>query len=146
MFIQCTHAIQSLGKSGQSFYQLRSVHSNKEEDRVWSHDCRDNPHIRTSCNWVVPSGQYVNNYDKVVKFICPRKGYMVAMYGDQQHKYYNDRRFNFRCCDAKAGQGQVNCRWTSFVNVFDGRMDYTAPPGYYFAGAHSIHRDYTEYV
>lgn len=139
------HAIgESLGKSGETLYNIQSAHSDKKEDRVWGYYCRQNKYITGTCSWSLPNGQYVNNYDEDVDFICPRGGYMNGMYAGRHHSHYNDRRFDFKCCEAKSGQGQANCYWTGYINTYDGRMDYSAPSGYFIAGAFSTHNNHYE--
>ncbi|XP_031553532.1 hemagglutinin/amebocyte aggregation factor-like [Actinia tenebrosa] len=127
----------------ESIWNIQSAHENHHDDRVWGYHCRHNPYITTTCAWSLPNNQYLNDYNGNVNFICPRNGYIEGMHANTFSNVYNDRRFDFKCCDGT--RLRRNCKWTSYVNNWDGDMNYDVPSGYYLAGAYSYHiNDYQD--
>lgn len=52
--------------------------------------------------------------------------------------YYD--RWSFTCCTtSKFCTG--NCKWSDYVNEFDGYMNWRVQEGYYLAGAQSYHEN-----
>ncbi|CAG5115565.1 unnamed protein product [Candidula unifasciata] len=51
---------------------------------------------------------------------------------------FEDRRFMVRCCRV-SGSPTRDCYKTSFVNDWDGEMDFHVPVGQAIKGAYSVH-------
>lgn len=56
-----------------------------------------------------------------------------------------DRRWNFKCCSQEK-TCYSECGFSSYVNDFDGPLEFTVDIGYYLTGAESIHENKPEYV
>lgn len=50
-----------------AIYKVSSVHSNKHEDRTFTHTCRN---VGLSGRYY-HTGEYVNEYDRPAYFVCP---------------------------------------------------------------------------
>jgi len=91
-------------RNGEHIKQIKSMHSNSKEDRLWEAICAKMPGVKVdkSCRW---SG-YVNGWDEMLAFTCPSGTVMTGMssYHDNGRE---DRRFQFYCCGARAET--INC-------------------------------------
>merc|ERR1712212_1394394 len=91
-------------RDGEHIKQIKSMHSNSKEDRLWEAICAKMPGVKVdkSCRW---SG-YVNGWDEMLAFTCPSGTVMTGMssYHDNGRE---DRRFQFYCCGARAET--INC-------------------------------------
>ncbi|XP_028401918.1 hemagglutinin/amebocyte aggregation factor-like [Dendronephthya gigantea] len=123
---------------GKSISGITSFHSNHHEDRSWSFQCRHNRKITPSCVW---SG-WVNSYDNELLFQCPYKGVISGVHS-KHNNHHEDRLFDFLCCSTKA-KWLSNCRWTGYVNTWDGSMNYVVPWNYVLVGAKSHHNNRRE--
>merc|ERR1712121_102154 len=92
-------------RHGEHIKQIKSIHNNHREDRLWEAICGKLPGIKAdrSCKW---SG-YVNGFDETIAFTCPAGTVMTGMssYHDNRRE---DRRFNFYCCATRA-ETIINC-------------------------------------
>ena len=120
--------------SRQSFYYVRSIHSNSRQDRRWAFYCR------TAVQGVTPSCRttyYVNNAKQSLFFMCGKNQYMAGAYS-----YYTnyDRRWTFTCCSASSYKTK-DCRLTNYVNSLDRSMSFSARAGEVITGAFSYYSD-----
>ncbi|XP_018419433.1 PREDICTED: hemagglutinin/amebocyte aggregation factor-like [Nanorana parkeri] len=116
----------------QSISMVISIHDNGREDRMWDFSCK-NTFNSATCTW---SG-YVNNFDQEFSYTCPFGSVITGVDSYHDNKA-EDRRWRFLCC-----QGEVkatrNCKWSGYVNNFDGYLRWDAPANAYLTGAHSYH-------
>ena len=54
--------------TGQGLYHLLSAHSNAQEDRYFDYACRVVTANCVTCTWT----GYVNAFDELVSFMCPK--------------------------------------------------------------------------
>ncbi|KAM8974368.1 hemagglutinin/amebocyte aggregation factor-like isoform 1-T1 [Pelodytes ibericus] len=117
----------------QSISLILSQHDNNKEDRIWDFSCKNTFSRAGNCAW---SG-YVNNLDQELDYTCPFGSVLGGMesYHDNSKE---DRRWKYLCC-----QGEVpvtrNCKWSGYVNEFDGYLRWDAPTNQYLVGARSYH-------
>ncbi|KAK6172434.1 hypothetical protein SNE40_016084 [Patella caerulea] len=123
--------------TGKSVTRIKSKHHNWFEDRLWEYSCGNRGELG-KCQWFYN----VNQYDGVLLFKCPNFGRIVAT-KSYHNNYYEDRRFSFQCCTPKKVKA-TECRFTNFVNVYDGYMDYTVPNNKFLRGAYSVHKNFIE--
>ncbi|XP_028401859.1 hemagglutinin/amebocyte aggregation factor-like [Dendronephthya gigantea] len=123
-------------RSKWSISSIASVHSNHHEDRSWSFSCRYNSKITTSCFWT----GWVNSYDNEILYQCPNG--VISGVHSKHSNYHEDRIFEYRCCRTK---GHCHgCYWTSYVNTWDGYMNYHVPGNYVLVGVKSHHNNRKE--
>jgi len=122
--------------SGQHISRIKSIHSNKKEDRRWDFECRS--------GFVTPTCQksgYVNNYDNIMNFECPDRGIVTGFESKHDNKK-EDRIWKINCCNPQGKTG--DCRWTSYINDMDGPMDFSVPNGEAIVGLYSQHSNHKE--
>ena len=120
--------------SRSAFYRVRSYHKNCREDRIWQWYCRTIAKNSFSyCIWY----WYQNDWDQPLMFRCPANYVMTGVYSYHDNGK-EDRRWRFKCCYASKHYTR-NCRISSYVNSWDGDMDYSTYSGYAFVGAFSYH-------
>ncbi|KAK6172438.1 hypothetical protein SNE40_016086 [Patella caerulea] len=123
--------------TGQSITRIQSKHDDHHEDRLWHFSCSNRGNLG-QCRWFYN----LNEFDGQLFFQCPNLGHIVAT-RSYHNNYHEDRRFSFQCCTPQTGI-RTECRFTSFVNHLDGRMDYNVPTDKYLRGAYSEHRSHEE--
>jgi len=104
--------------------RLASYHHNGTEDRRWRAGCQWFRWGLKSCR---RSG-WVNNWRQTINYVCPSGKVLAGMYSYHWNAR-EDRRWRFDCCAMKAKR-LYRCRWTGYINNWDGRMDYTIPNHY----------------
>jgi len=109
------------GKHG-SVSRIQSVHDNRREDRVWNFECRYENPSTGSCYW---SG-FVNSYDNRMDYSCPNNGYIAGAWS-QHDNGREDRIWRFLCCPLT--YGRTNCRWSCYLNEWDGYMNHYVESG-----------------
>lgn len=115
--------------------EIKSQHNNRYEDRQWEYACRSLPSGVTTnqCKWY----HDVNEMNELLAFRC--MGSQVITGATSRHdNHYEDRVFGFRCC-AITGLKLENCLITSFINNYDGFMNYILPHDYVISGMDSEH-------
>ncbi|KAK0046062.1 dermatopontin [Biomphalaria pfeifferi] len=117
---------------------ISSVHDNYYEDRRWEIHCRTSG----STSGCVNSGDYVNNFDNPVFFLCPGNKVLTGI-ESYHHDYYEDRRFKFQCCDVTE-RIPSNCYTTANMNEWDGKLTMLVPDDQAIVGVFSHHNDYYE--
>ncbi|KAK3096501.1 hypothetical protein FSP39_000787, partial [Pinctada imbricata] len=124
----------------QFLSHIWSIHNNHNEDRVFDLGCRQ-----------IPIGQpddchetgWANGFDGPLTFQCPNAGVITGI-ASEHNNYNEDRRFKFQCCQSKAGTCISNCRYTGYVNSYDGEFNYNVKSGYVLRGVNSIHNNHNE--
>ena len=124
---------------GRAFYRVRSVHSNKREDRRWEFHCRKFDGLSNKCYWT----GYVNSFDKPFTSTCKPNALMTGVHSYHSNKR-EDRRWKIACCYISGGRRLVDCHWTGYVNNWDRFMDYYTWPGAALTGMSSYHRNKKE--
>ncbi|KAM3926645.1 hemagglutinin/amebocyte aggregation factor-like [Leptodactylus fuscus] len=125
-------------KSHQSISLIISVHDDKYEDRVWDFGCQNTFNNPGSCSWTA----YVNDFDEEFTFTCPFGTVLSGMDSYHNNKK-EDRKWRFFCCQGETTV-QRNCKWSGYVNDFDGYLRWDPPPNHYLVGAQSYHDNYKE--
>ena len=83
--------------------------------------------------------KYLNELDKPVKKDC-NKGEGIYKIQSEFRGYYNDRRWNFECRKVVQNNAQVTCTQTkSYVNDFNGPIEFSCGENQYIAGVESYH-------
>lgn len=122
---------------GEFLSYVSSQHDNQYEDRVWDFACRDLPiaglEIIGLCDWT----EFVNDWDQPARFECPREGFIAGI-ESEHHNYVEDRRFKYKCCEAK-GTVTHSCFLTDWENDWEELLNYTVPVGKVMKGMHSEH-------
>ncbi|KAK3731287.1 hypothetical protein RRG08_025829 [Elysia crispata] len=124
--------------AGQMLSYVYSTHSNYYEDRRFKFECRAGPSnaVSATCTW----SNWVNDEARPLNFICPANKAITGV-----HSYhtgiYEDRRFNFKCCDLK-GYKTTGCALTDYRNGFDYSLTYNVPEGQVLAGWFSMYSGY----
>lgn len=124
------------GKHG-SISRMQSVHDNGREDRLWNLECRYDIPTTGSCSW---SG-FVNGYDGLMNYGCPSNGYMAGAWS-QHSNHHEDRIWRFLCCPLPLGRS--NCRWSCYLNEWDGYMNHYVESGKIIHAAYSHHDNHRE--
>ncbi|MEE6477739.1 hypothetical protein FKM82_011612 [Ascaphus truei] len=117
----------------QSISLIISEHHNGNEDRVWDFGCKNTFSKPSSCYWT----GYINNFDEAFDFTCPFGSVLSGMDSYHDNKK-EDRRWKFYCCSGEVAIGH-SCKWSGYVNSFDGYLRWDAPINYYLVGASSYH-------
>jgi len=123
----------------QALVRIISVHNNRKEDRVWTYYCSKGYSLNDgTAAW---SG-YVNNWDAVLNYVCPNQKIITGFYS-YHHNWKEDRRWRIRC--TSSNKKHTNCRWTGYVNNWDGRMDYRlSNTNQVITGVYSHHNNHKE--
>ncbi|XP_061171808.1 uncharacterized protein LOC133181295 [Saccostrea echinata] len=122
----------------QSITQVKSYHSNYQEDRRFDFMCTSYTNSSENCEW----SEYVNEFDKLLVYQCPNGGVIDGV-SSYHINLFEDRRFRFYCCQ-KPGMCVYNCKYTGWTNRYDRPATYSVPTGYVMRGWISIHDNYTE--
>ena len=118
---------------GQYMYRISGVYSNYHKDRAWAFKCtRGSSVVTSSCSWKTS----LHAYNGELLYQCPY-GVISGLYATYS-KNAQDRKFAFYCCYTKQNV-QYSCKWTSYVNTFQGYLWYQVPSGYFLTGAKSHH-------
>lgn len=118
---------------GEHIANVGSMHSNHHEDRRWDYQCKklSNSYSGSyfkNCAW---SG-FVNDFHEMVAFRCPDKGAITGVYSiHDNHK--EDRRFSFKCCQV-VNYPIKECKFTNYLNEWDGPMNYRVPDRFLLVG------------
>jgi len=123
---------------GYVIHHMTSVHSNWREDRQFTITCGREPKLPRFNEKDKWSG-YVNDYNGVFTYQCPGKSIITGIKSVHSN-WYEDRKFSFRCTTVPSYVKFGRCLWTSYVNTYDHKMDFT--PDYYLKGVSSIHRNH----
>ncbi|KAL5005393.1 hypothetical protein ScPMuIL_018849 [Solemya velum] len=120
--------------------RISSMHSNHAEDRQWDFECQPFPSVEgtPTCDW----SDYANQFDYWLDFVCQTNSYLVGA-SSYHNNYYEDRRWKFFCC-SQPEVSYTDCEMTSYVNAYDGYMDYAVPSDYVITGVQGIHSNYYE--
>ncbi|KAK7474466.1 hypothetical protein BaRGS_00034288 [Batillaria attramentaria] len=84
-----------------------------------------------------------NNYDGELNVTCPASKTITAI-KSWHSNYYEDRQWQFRCSYTPGLRPLSNCRWTDYVNSFDGDLNYKCPGSSAIKGWYSVHSSYYE--
>lgn len=127
-------------KDNEYMASVRSHHDNHHEDRQWQYGCQllsGSNQIR-NCKWY----EDVNEMDQLLSFRCPANQ-VIAGVKSRHDNHHEDRVFGFRCCELV--ERKLNyCSLTSFINQYDGDMNYVVPHDYAIVGFNSEENDHHE--
>ena len=121
--------------NNQAFYQVKSYHDNRREDRRWEWKCRTVLRDTKFKNCKLTDWQ--NDYDKPLMFQCATNKVLTGVFSVHDNKR-EDRRWKFQCCDAKDYYTR-NCYLTDWINDWDASMDHAVPSPQVLTGAFSYH-------
>ena len=95
---------------------------------------------KASCSW---SG-WKNKYDGELNYVCPNNGFIAGVESVHSN-WYEDRIWNLKCCTNKSYRHR-NCKWTGWVNGWDGNMAFWEPKKTkkLIAGWNSVHSNWYE--
>ena len=126
--VHCQH-------NNQAFYQVKSYHDNRREDRRWQWNCRTvlTNTLFSNCHWT----SWVNEYDQPLSFQCPANKVLTGVFSVHDNRR-EDRRWKFQCCGAK-GYYTRNCYLTYWINDWDSSMNHVVHSPQVFTGAYSYH-------
>ncbi|XP_048730490.2 hemagglutinin/amebocyte aggregation factor-like isoform X2 [Ostrea edulis] len=115
---------------------LESVFSKSHNDRKFNLRCTPSSSLlHSSCAWT----DYVNVMDEPLVFQCPAGG-IVNGIGSSHDDAYEDRKFEFRCCNISL-TCVYNCKYTGWLNGLEGHLNYVVPPNQFIRGIVSFHNN-----
>jgi len=125
--------------SQQALSGIKSIHSNREEDRVWKFRCCDLfSNVRTgSSRWTY----YLNDFDEDVKFYCGESEVLSGLesYHSNRHE---DRRWKAKCVALVDDDAEVFLSKTPILtgtkNYWNQKFSYRVDNGLY-SGLYSVH-------
>ena len=122
---------------GKVISELKSVHSNRKEDRRWEVICQNiaYPYYASYMGLSVWSF-YVNDGDNPMDFQC-QQGNVITGMGGFHDNFHEDRRYKFRCTYV-AHWTRSNCFWSSYT-AFDAAWSQHTPSGKFLVGVKSEH-------
>ncbi|RUS73797.1 hypothetical protein EGW08_018436 [Elysia chlorotica] len=126
--------------SGQVLYRLKSIHHNRHEDRKWDFSCRPAPGGANPRRCL--ASNYANDLDRELNFQCNSDHMITGIYSFHNNAR-EDRRFRFKCCSDE-NFSTSDCRYTSYINNFDGYMNFAVPQDKIIVGAYSVHDNHSE--
>uniref|UniRef100_UPI00358FA083 hemagglutinin/amebocyte aggregation factor-like n=1 Tax=Myxine glutinosa TaxID=7769 RepID=UPI00358FA083 len=124
----------------QSISRLQSYHRNDKEDRVWDVNCKTT--FGRESQPLCYETNYVNCFDEAIVFKCP-PNFVISGLHSYHDNYTEDRRWRFTCCSQK-GVTFNSCKWTEFLNEWDGPLKWTTPSNEFLVGVNSIHDNHKE--
>jgi len=113
-----------------------SKHYNRREDRIWKFNhgsssggvgCRSN-------HW---TADYQNDWDGLLSFSCPGNE-AISGFRSTHNNGKEDRRWKFQCCEVTNAQ-LVDVGLTSYLNKWDGVLDFTCADDEVLIGVYSVH-------
>jgi len=125
------------GKHHGAIKMMESYHDNHREDRRWHFECSYDVQRAERCHWT----DWINNWDAELYFICPNNGY-IGGFHSYHDNHREDRRWKVVCCEAKPGL--EDCKWTGYINGWDGHMKYNVPSTRVIHGLYSVHSNHRE--
>ena len=116
------------------FYNVKSVHDNGKEDRLWEWNCQ---RVASTNYDDIYWTDYVNWFDQPISHMCNPNYYLCGV--DSYHENWaEDRRWNFKCCHSP-NHFLRTCGITGYVNGWDGPMDYRVGASQVITGTYSYH-------
>ncbi|XP_059086893.1 hemagglutinin/amebocyte aggregation factor-like [Tigriopus californicus] len=123
----------------ESINNIKSVHNNHHEDRIWDFECRRSSLVLDSCSW---SG-FANSYDDALSFQCQNGAGVVTGMKSDHDNHHEDRRWKIKCCKPRS-TCYSECKLTPYVNEYDRPLSYSVETGYYLTGMESVHDNHHE--
>lgn len=122
---------------------IKSSHKNWYEDRQWDFGCKEQPfnYDTQKCKWT----GWLNDWDKELLYTCNTvdgADYIAGMYSEHDN-WTEDRRFKVKCCSGE-GTCLTNCKFTDWINDYDGWMYWSCDAGYVMQGLKSVHSNWYE--
>jgi len=117
-----------------------SMHDNSREDRMWKFDYGSAPGV--TCRSHYWSSDYENDFDGPLSFSCaPNEA--LSGFESYHNNWTEDRRWKFRCC--KVANAQLHdMGLTSYLNNWDGVLDFTCADDEVLIGVYSVHKNKKE--
>lgn len=120
--------------TGRVLKKWQSLYRSCKGDRLYHFKCKNSRFALRRCS----TFSYVNAYCGRLAFKCPHNQVITKVASIFNFRY-KDRRFSFTCCGGRRVLTS-NCKYTGIQNGWHGRLKYTAPRGYYFAGAFGTYK------
>lgn len=138
LFFECSGSpLTSSLENSKAITSIKSHHSNKREDRVWTYGCSTLKGGATKCKWT----GYVNKWDEPMDFTAPGNSFLGGFDSIHSNKR-EDRIWKLKLCTQK-GKCRSACSWSSYVNKWDKKMNLLTK-GKVIAGVKSEHSNKRE--
>jgi len=120
-----------------------SIHDNRYEDRIWKFYYGKPSSSTVGCAWKGRlTDDYVNDWDGQLSFLCP-PNYAINAFKSVHDNRREDRRWNIGCCQV-FGAFLVDGNVTSYLNSWDGELDFTCEDDEVLVGVESVHDNHYE--
>ncbi|KAK3736664.1 hypothetical protein RRG08_000263 [Elysia crispata] len=109
------------------------------KDRRWIVTCKDAPGNAktTNCQW--NRNNYVGCVLSTMLYQCPGDKVITGMGSDYKDEpTISERQYMFYCCDVE-GHVPHSCEYTTFLNKYQGDLNYKVPKGKVLRGAYSFY-------
>jgi len=128
-----------------SLAQPRMITGIHSEHNNWYNDRRFGFYTKVAKGFKCRSQSYngfVNKYDEKFRFECPPNELIDGIISNHEN-YYNDRRFNFRCCRLDNHVTAKEDDFTDWQNKLDGPLNFQCGDSRALKGVYSEHDNYT---